>query len=54
MGRRVIQRILICDLCGKTPEAGEPLWEMGLEVWCEECCNKEEIFDDDEPKENTE
>jgi len=42
MGRRITQRIYTCDLCGKTPEDGEYVWEMMGEHWCEECCDKEE------------
>lgn len=42
MGRRIIQTIYTCDLCGKTPTDGEKLWHMNSQVWCEECCNKEE------------
>ena len=42
MGHRTYQRILICDVCGETPENGEPMWEMCGEYWCEACCNKEE------------
>ena len=40
MGRRIIQRIYQCDLCGKTPDDGERLWHMNDEVWCEECSDK--------------
>ena len=42
MGQRITQRILVCDICGKTPNDGEYMWEMGREVWCEECCEKQE------------
>ena len=42
MGRRLTQTIYTCDLCGKTPEGGEYMWHMGSQVWCEECCDKEE------------
>ncbi len=42
MGDRIIQRIYECSLCGKIPENGEKLWHMGNEVWCEECCDREE------------
>ncbi len=40
MGRRIIQRIFTCDLCGETPEDGEKLWYMGNQIWCEKCCDK--------------
>jgi hypothetical protein len=40
MGQRLTQRILECSLCGKIPENGEHIWEMGRELWCEECCDK--------------
>ena len=46
MGMRVVQRIYQCDLCGKIPEDGEPLWEMGREMYCEECCDKTEEEDE--------
>lgn len=42
MGNRITQRIYKCDVCGKTPEDGEYLWHMGNEVWCRECCEKED------------
>ncbi len=40
MGRRLTQRIYECSICGRIPEDGEYLWEMGTEYWCEECCQK--------------
>ncbi len=48
MGHRVTQRIHECSQCGKIPEDGEYLWYMGYEIWCEECCNKEEEGDENE------
>ena len=42
MGQRITQRILECSKCGKIPEDGENLWQMGVEIWCQECCEKEE------------
>ncbi len=51
MGHRTRQRILVCAVCDKTPEDGEPLWEMCGEYWCEDCCDKEE---NPEPLEDTE
>lgn len=42
MGQRVTQRILICDLCGQVPGDGEHMWEMGRDVWCAECYEKQE------------
>ena len=42
MGNRVTQRILSCDICDKTPEDGQHLWNMCHEVWCESCCDKVE------------
>ena len=41
MGRRTTQRILECDVCGNTPNNGEPMWEMCGEFWCESCCDKD-------------
>ena len=40
MGQRYYQIIYVCDVCGKTPEDGEPVWRMGFEIWCEDCCNE--------------
>lgn len=40
MGRRIIQVIYTCDLCGNTPKDGDYLWEMNRQVWCESCCDK--------------
>ncbi len=48
MGHRVTQRIRECSQCGKIPEDGEYMWYMGYEIWCEECCNKEEEGDENE------
>ena len=48
MGQRVTQRILVCDLCGKVPDDGEHMWEMGRELWCEECCEKQENESEEE------
>ena len=31
MGRKITQRILDCDICGKTPKDGEDMWYMGNE-----------------------
>ena len=45
MGHRITQRIHECSQCGKIPEDGEYLWYMGDEIWCEECCDKEEEDD---------
>lgn len=50
MGQKLIQRILECSLCGKIPENGEPIWEMGRELWCEECCDKMEKEQENELK----
>ena len=53
MGQRITQRILECSKCGKIPEDGENLWQMGVEIWCEECtlqlayCEKEEDQQED-------
>ena len=47
MGHRTYQRILECAICGGTPDDGEPMWEMGSDFWCEQCCDK----DQDEPPE---
>lgn len=41
MGRLIIQRIHECDKCGLVPDDGEKMWWMGLEVWCESCCEGE-------------
>ena len=40
MGQRITQRIYECDVCGETPDNGEYLWHMGMEMWCEKCCDK--------------
>lgn len=50
MGQRLTQRILECSLCGKTPEDGEYIWEMGRELWCAECCDKMENEQESELK----
>ena len=50
MGQRLTQRILECSLCGKIPENGEPIWEMGRELWCAECCDKMEKEQENELK----
>lgn len=42
MGRRIVQRIYECSVCGKIPDDGENMWEMGVEVWCEDCVKKSE------------
>lgn len=42
MGQRITQRIYTCDLCGKTPDDGEYMWHMCNEIWCKECCDKQE------------
>jgi len=41
MGHRITQTIHVCDKCGEIPEDGEPMWYMGNEIWCEECCDKD-------------
>ena len=48
MGHRITQTIHECSQCGKTPEDGEYMWYMGSEVWCEECCNKQEEDDEED------
>jgi hypothetical protein len=50
MGQRITQRILECSLCGKIPENGEHIWEMGRELWCVECCDKMENEQENELK----
>ena len=52
MGQRITQRILECDLCNKIPKNGDNMWQMGNELWCEECCNKED--EEDREKEEDE
>lgn len=42
MGRLVIQRILECYECGKTPDHGERMWEMPDGFICEPCSEKED------------
>lgn len=38
MGNKVLQRILECSHCGRTPEDGEPMWDMSSEGYiCEHC-----------------
>jgi len=48
MGRIIIQKIYTCDVCGRTPDNGENMWHMCSEVWCEECCDKDEQETEDE------
>ena len=48
MGRKIIQRIHSCDKCDEIPEDGEPLWEMGTQVICENCIDNENE-EEDEP-----
>jgi hypothetical protein len=48
MGARITQRIYICDVCGKTPEDGEHLWNMCNKVICEDCIKKQEEEDNKE------
>ena len=40
MGQRVIQRILECGDCGRTPDDGEYMWEMNGQYICSECIDK--------------
>lgn len=40
MGRCLYQRIYECSLCGRKPEDGEKLWEMGSEIWCDYCAER--------------
>ena len=42
MGNKVIQIIRECAVCGIVPEDGGIMWEMGIEVWCEVCCNQDQ------------
>jgi hypothetical protein len=42
MGQRIIQRILECDFCGRTPKDGESIWEMGFKYMCEKCADNED------------
>lgn len=37
MGRKIIQKIYICDCCEKEAKDGDTLWEMGNDVICEDC-----------------
>jgi len=46
MGQRITQRIYDCDLCNKTPEDGECMWEMGSQVWCKKCIDDAENEDE--------
>lgn len=48
MGQRITQHIYTCSLCGKTPEDGDYMWEMGNEIWCKECCDKQEQIEENE------
>ena len=52
MGKRIIQRIYICDCCGITPKDGETLWEMGNEYICEICIEDGSYDEYIEAKEN--
>jgi hypothetical protein len=45
MGRRVTQRILECGECGRIPDDGEYLWEMGGEYICSDCIDKDDLAD---------
>jgi hypothetical protein len=49
MRRKVTQRILECVECGKTPDDGDPMWEMHNGYWCEDCCAKEDDEDEIDP-----
>jgi len=48
MGQILTQKIYECSLCNNIPEDGENLWQMGNEVWCEKCCDKEERIDNED------
>jgi len=42
MGHRIIQRILECNDCKRTPDDGEDMWEMSGHHICVDCIDKEE------------
>jgi hypothetical protein len=48
MGNKTYQRILTCSICNKTPDDGEPLWEMITDFWCETCIDYMETSQKDE------
>jgi len=50
MGRKIIQRIHFCVVCGHEPEDGETMWQMHNGVWCDECADDvdEEGFKNEE------
>ena len=48
MGRRITQRIVVCDDCNKAPIDGEYLWEMCGENVCEPCIDIRESAPEDE------
>lgn len=47
MGHRFTQRICECAVCGRTPEDGEYMWEMGNEQWCYNCANQGDIEEEE-------
>ena len=52
MGRRITQRIIECDECGRIPDDGEYLWEMAGDYICHSCIDtygedKEDANDND-------
>ena len=50
MGQRITQRIYDCDICGRTPEDGEDMWEMyngnGCVYLCESCANADDDMEE--------
>ena len=40
MGKRVKQIIYYCDICNKEGKDGEVLYRIGVEIRCNDCCNK--------------
>ena len=54
MGNRTTQRILTCGVCGKTPDDGDYMWEMGNAPWCEPCCDSDKKEDCPQCGEETE
>lgn len=45
MGYRIMQQIYTCSECGKTPDHGDAMYEMGRGHWCLECCDKNDKDD---------
>lgn len=47
MGLKTYQRILECQECERTPEDGEPMWEMCGGYTCQDCIDKDDDKEDE-------